>query len=198
MGFGGGMKVKGDAALRFIVALGLLLAAPAAQAKLFNAESFTLPNGLQVVVIPNHRAPIVTQMMWYKAGAVDEARGKTGAAHFLEHLMFRGTKETPPGAFSRIIAENGGNDNAFTTHDYTAFYQNVAADRLDLAMKLEAERMKDLVITDAVVEPERKVIIEERHMRIDNNPAALLNEQINTALFLNHPYHNPVIGWEHE
>ena len=174
----------------------LSFAAGAAQAKLFDAESFTLGNGLQVVVIPNHRAPVVTQMIWYKVGAADEPRGKTGAAHFLEHLMFRGTKETPPGAFSRIVAANGGNDNAFTTHDYTGFYQNVAADRLELVMKLEAERMHDLVISDAVVEPERKVIIEERHSRTDNNPSALLDEQIDTALFLHHPYRNPVIGWE--
>lgn len=186
------------APLRLVLFLALLLVAPAARAKLFNAETFTLANGLQVVVIPNHRAPIATQMLWYKAGAADEPRGESGAAHFLEHLMFRGTKETPPGAFSRIVAENGGNDNAFTTHDYTAFYQNVAADRLPLVMKLEAERMSDLVIDAKVVEPERKVIIEERHMRVDDNPAALLDEQVATALFLHHPYRNPVIGWENE
>ena len=183
------------------VALLLLMLPAAAQAagdRQFNAESFTLSNGLQVVVIENHRAPIVTQMVWYKVGSADEIRGKTGLAHFLEHLMFKGTKETPPGAFSRIVAQNGGRENAFTTADYTAFFQNVAADRLELMMKLEAERMTGLVLTDAVVLPERDVILEERRMRIDNNPAALLNEQVNAALFLNHPYHNPVIGWEHE
>lgn len=174
-----------------------VVALPAA-AKQFEAESFTLANGLDVVVIPNHRAAVVTQMIWYKAGAADEPRGKSGIAHFLEHLMFRGTKETPPGAFSRIVAQNGGRDNAFTTHDYTAFFQNVAADRLELVMKLEAERMSDLVIDDKVVLPERNVIIEERHSRIDNNPSALLNEQLDTAIFLNHPYRLPVIGWEHE
>ena len=112
--------------------------------------------------------------------------------------MFKGTKETPPGVFSRIIAQNGGRENAFTTADYTAFFQNVAADRLELVMKLESERMTGLVLNDAVVLPERDVIIEERHTRIDNNPAALLNEQLNTALYLHHPYRNPVIGWEHE
>jgi len=181
------MTAQSVRAIVLVAAFLLPLAAGAAPAKLFDAESFALGNGLQVVVIPNHRAPVVTQMIWYKVGAADEPRGKTGAAHFLEHLMFRGTKETPPGAFSRIVAANGGNDNAFTTHDYTAFYQNVAADRLELVMKLEAERMRDLVISDAVVEPERKVIIEERHSRIDNNPAALLNEQTDTALFLHHP-----------
>jgi zinc protease len=192
------MTARWARAILFLAALLLPFAAGAAQAKLFDAESFTLGNGLRVVVIPNHRAPVVTQMIWYKVGAADEPRGKTGAAHFLEHLMFRGTKETPPGAFSRIVAANGGNDNAFTTHDYTGFYQNVAADRLELVMKLEAERMHDLVISDAVVEPERKVIIEERHSRIDNNPSALLDEQVDTALFLHHPYRNPVIGWESE
>jgi zinc protease len=179
-------------------ALATLAAAWPAAAAMFEAETFTLPNGLQVVVLPNHRAPIATQMVWYKAGADDEQRGKTGIAHFLEHLMFRGTKETPPGAFSRIVAENGGSENAFTTNDYTAFFQNVAADRLPLVMKLEADRMTGLVIDDAVVNPERKVIIEERHMRIDNQPAALLNEQLDAALYLNQREHAPTIGWESE
>lgn len=164
----------------------------------FSAESFTLKNGLQVVVVPFHRAPVVTQMVWYKAGAADDPSGKSGIAHFLEHLMFRGTKETPPGAFSRIISENGGRDNAFTTEDYTAFYQTVATDKLDLAMKLESERMRDLVITAAKVTPEREVIIEERRTRIDNVPAALLNEQADAALLLNSHYRLPTIGWLHE
>lgn len=181
--------------LCWVLALG---AAAPAQAKMFDADTFTLANGLQVVVLPNHRAPIATQMVWYKVGAADETRGKTGIAHFLEHLMFRGTKETPPGAFSRIVAENGGRDNAFTTHDYTAFFQNVASDRLPLVMKLEAERMTGLVIDDAVVLPERQVIIEERHMRIDNSPSALLDEQLDAALYMNQRDHDPVIGWESE
>jgi len=179
----------------------LLALSPAARAeegRQFNAQTFSLDNGLQVVVIENHRAPIVTQMVWYKVGSADEHRGKTGLAHFLEHLMFKGTKETPPGAFSEIVARNGGRENAFTTADYTAYFQNVAADRLELMMKLEAERMTGLVLSDAVVLPEREVILEERRTRIDNNPSALLNEQVNAALFLNHPYHNPIIGWEHE
>jgi zinc protease len=181
----------------FPLLLALAAAAPA-HAAMFEADSFTLENGLQVVVLPNHRAPIATQMVWYKVGADEEIRGKSGIAHFLEHLMFRGTKETPPGAFSRIVAENGGRDNAFTTLDFTAFFQNVASDRLPLVMKLEAERMADLVIDDAVVEPERKVIIEERHMRIDNNPSALLDEQVDAALYENQRAHDPVIGWESE
>ena len=183
----------------FILLLLLLPLAPRAEAeKEFNARSFTLANGLQVVVVENHRAPIATQMIFYKVGSSDEHRGKTGLAHFLEHLMFKGTKETPPGGFSRIVAQNGGRENAFTTADYTAFYQNVAADRLALVMKLESERMNGLVLTDKVVLPERDVILEERRSRIDNSPAALLNEQVNAALYLNSPYHNPVIGWESE
>lgn len=179
----------------------VVLAAPAARAddgKQFNAKTFTLANGLQVVVVENHRAPIVTQMVWYKVGSADEPLGKSGIAHFLEHLMFRGTKDVPPGDFSRLIAQNGGRENAFTTADYTAFFQNVAADRLELVMKLEADRMANLALTDAVVLPERDVILEERRTRIDNSPSALLNEQVNTALFLHHPYRIPVIGWEHE
>jgi zinc protease len=164
----------------------------------FGAEGFTLANGLQVVVIPNHRATVVTQMVWYKAGGADEPLGKSGIAHFLEHLMFRGTKDVPPGMFSRLVAENGGRDNAFTAEDYTAYHQTVAVDRLQLVMKLEADRMANLVITDAVVLPEREVIIEERRSRIDNSPAALLNEQVNTAIYLHHPYRIPTIGWEHE
>jgi zinc protease len=180
----------------------LVLALPAAawaqQEKQFNAATFTLTNGLQVVVIENHRAPIVTQMVWYKVGSADEQRGKTGIAHFLEHLMFKGTKATPAGEFSHIIAQNGGRENAFTSFDYTGYFQTVAADRLELVMKLESDRMTGLVLSDAVVLPERDVIIEERHTRIDNSPPALLSEQVNAALFLNHPYHNPVIGWERE
>jgi zinc protease len=164
----------------------------------FGAEGFTLANGLQVVVIPNHRAPVVTQMLWYKVGGADEPRGKSGIAHFLEHLMFRGTKDVPPGQFSRLVAQNGGRDNAFTGEDYTAYYQTVAVDRLPLVMKLEADRMQNLQISDAVVLPEREVIIEERRSRIDNNPGALLNEQVHTALYLNHPYRIPTIGWAHE
>jgi len=172
--------------------------ARADDAKQFNAASFTLANGLDVVVVENHRAPIATQMIFYKVGSADEHRGKTGIAHFLEHLMFKGTKTVPPGEFSHIISRNGGRENAFTTADYTGFYQNVAADRLELAMRLESDRTTGLVLTDAVVLPERDVILEERRMRIDNVPSALLNEQINAALYLNHPYHNPVIGWESE
>jgi zinc protease len=184
-----------------ILAALLLFAAAAvtpAAAQRFNAESFTLGNGLQVIVLPNHRVPAVTQMVWYKTGAADDPRGKSGIAHFLEHLMFKGTRANPGAAFSALIAQNGGRDNAFTTEDYTVFHETVAKDRLDLAMRLEADRMTGLVLDDAAVLPERDVILEERRMRIDNDPSALLREQVIAGLYLNVSYHNPTIGWEHE
>jgi zinc protease len=175
----------------------LLAAAPAA-AQRFGAERFVLENGLEVVVIPNQRVPAVAHMVWYKAGAADEPLGKSGIAHFLEHLMFKGTREVPPGAFSRLVARQGGRDNAFTTQDVTAYHQTIAADRLELVMKLEADRMANLVLTEAIVQPELLVVLEERRSRVDNEPASLLNEQVRTALFLHHPYRIPTIGWEHE
>jgi zinc protease len=174
-----------------------MLAAPA-RAQRFGAEAFFLGNGMQVVVVPNHRVPAVTQMVWYKVGAADDPLGKSGLAHFLEHLMFKGTAATPPGAFTALIARNGGRENALTTQDYTAFYETVANDRLDLVMWLEADRMGGLVLDDRVVLPERDVVLEERRSRIDNEPAALLAEQARAALFLHHPYRIPNIGWEHE
>jgi len=185
-----------------LILAGLLLfaavAVTPAAAQRFNAESFTLGNGLQVIVLPNHRVPAVTQMVWYKTGAADDPRGKSGIAHFLEHLMFKGTRVNPGAAFSALIARNGGRDNAFTTEDYTVFHETVATDRLDLAMRLEADRMTGLVLDDAAVLPERDVILEERRMRIDNDPSALLREQLIAGLYLNASYHNPTIGWEHE
>ncbi len=169
-----------------------------AQAGVFNPEAFTLENGLQVVVIPNHRSPVVSQMVWYKVGSADDPPGKSGVAHLLEHLMFKGTNVMAPGEYSKILARNGGRENAFTSNDTTAYYQVVAVDRLELVMKLEADRMVNLVLTDADVLPERNVVVEERRARTDNNPAALLDEQMSAALYLNHPYRIPVIGWKHE
>ena len=174
-----------------------ITASPVA-AQRFEAETVTLPNGLQVVTVPNHRVAAVTQMVWYKTGAADDPRGKSGIAHFLEHLMFKGTRANPPGVFSAQIAQNGGRDNAFTTEDYTVFHETVAKDRLDLVMRLEADRMTGLVLDDSVILPERDVILEERRMRIDNDPSALLSEQLMAGLFLNASDHNPTIGWEHE
>ncbi len=178
----------------------LLLAAPLrpAAAQVFDAESFVLPNGLIVVVVENHRAPVVTQMVWYRVGAADETPGKSGLAHFLEHLMFKGTATVAPGAFSALVAENGGVENAFTSRDYTGYYQTVAKDRLESMLRFEADRMANLVLTDAVVAPERDVIIEERRQRIDSSPTAQLDEAMMAALFQNHPYGIPIIGWQHE
>jgi len=183
------------AALAATFALG---AAAPASAAMFSPETFTLPNGLQVVVVPNHRAPIVIHMVWYRVGAADEAPGQSGNAHFLEHLMFKGTDTVAPGEMSKIVARSGGQDNAFTTHDYTGYFERVAKDKLELMMRLEADRMVNLKLTDAVVNPERDVVLEERRSRTDNNPAAQLGEQTQAILFLNHPYRRPVIGWRHE
>jgi len=185
---------------RFVIFTFFCLAAftAAAQAKMFNPETFTLSNGMRVIVIPNHRAPVVTHMVWYQFGAGDERPGKSGIAHFLEHLMFKGTPKVPDGQFSLIVKKLGGNDNAFTTHDYTAFYQNIAKEHLPKVMEMEADRMKNLTLEEDQVTSERQVIIEERHQRIDNQPQALFNEQLMAALFVNHPYGTPVIGWLHE
>ncbi len=169
-----------------------------ARSAIFNPEVFTLKNGMQVVVVSNHRVPVVTHMVWYKVGAMDEPPGKSGLAHYFEHLMFKGTDTLKPGDFSKIVAANGGRENAFTSQDYTGYYQSVAADRLALMMKIEANRMTRLVLTDDVIKPERQVILEERSSRTGNNPAAQLSEQVSTALYMNHPYRIPIIGWAHE
>jgi len=187
-------RLLGTLAAAVVVAL----TAGSARAAVFNPETFTLANGLQVVVVANHRAPIVMHMVWYKVGAADEPPGKSGIAHFLEHLMFKGTPDMPPGQFSRTVARNGGQDNAFTTQDYTAYFQKVAKDRLDLVMRIEADRMANLRLSDEVVLPERDVVLEERRSRTDNNPESLLYEQVRAALFLNHPYRIPTIGWQSE
>lgn len=179
------------------VALSVAVAVPA-RAQVFNPETFTLKNGMQVVVIPNHRVPVLSHMVYYKVGAADEVAGKTGLAHMVEHMMFKGTKAVPAGVFSQLVAKNGGRENAFTTADFTAYYQNVATDKLELVMKLESDRMANLSLKESDFLPERQVVLEERRMRVDNAPAALLNEQVEAALFLNSPYHHPVIGWRDE
>src|SRR5580698_10320053 len=163
-----------------------------------NTFQFALGNGMQVLVIPDHRAPVATQMLWFRVGAVDDPPGLSGMAHFFEHMMFRGTKQVPDDSFSQIIAKNGGDDNAFTDHDYTAFYEQIAKDRLPLAMKLEADRLANLDLSESHVGPERDVVLEERRMRIDNEPQALMSEQMHAALHLSHPYGRPVIGWAEE
>lgn len=159
---------------------------------------FTLDNGMQVVVIEDHRAPVVVQMVWYKIGAADEVPGTSGIAHFLEHLMFKGTDKLAPGEFSATVSENGGADNAFTSWDYTAYFQRIAADRLPLMMEIESNRMTHLALGPEEVATERDVILEERSMRTDSNPQALFGEQTRAAQFMNSGYGIPVIGWRHE
>ncbi|HEV7544914.1 MAG TPA: pitrilysin family protein [Reyranella sp.] len=160
--------------------------------------NFTLSNGLEVVVIPDHRAPVVTHMVWYRVGSADETAGKSGLAHFLEHLMFKGTDKNPSGRFSQVVATIGGQENAFTSADYTGYFQRVPREELKQMMELEADRMTGLTLTDDAVRPELKVVLEEQNMRVANNPAARLGEQMEAALYLNHPYGRPVIGWRHE
>jgi zinc protease len=160
--------------------------------------TFTLPNGLQVLVIPDHRTPVVTQMIWYKVGSADETPGKSGLAHFLEHLMFKGTSKHPAGEFSQTVLRIGGNENAFTSTDYTGYFQRVPREQLAKMMEFEADRMTGLILKDENVLPERDVVLEEYNMRVANNPEARLTEQIMAALYLNHPYGRPVIGWHPE
>ncbi|MFB9148324.1 M16 family metallopeptidase [Roseovarius ramblicola] len=181
---------------RLIVAL--LMVIPFGPVWANPVSNFTLDNGMEVVVIEDHRAPAVTQMVWYRAGSADEWPGVSGVAHFLEHLMFKGTETLEPGEFSATVARNGGNDNAFTSYDYTAYFQRIAADRLDLVMEMEADRMVNLQLGAQNIATERNVILEERNQRVDNNPSALFREQMGAAQYLNHPYGVPIIGWRHE
>ena len=170
----------------------------AAAASTPRAVEYKLDNGMQVVVVPDHRAPVVQHMVWYKVGSSDEVAGKSGIAHFLEHLMFKGTDKLGPGQFSKIIAKNGGQDNAFTTNDTTAYFQSVAKERLPLVMEMESDRMSNLKLVEKDVLTERDVILEERRSRTENDPGSLLDEQMRATLYQNHPYRMPVIGWFHE
>lgn len=166
--------------------------------KIFNAESFTLSNGMQVVVIPNTRAPVVTHMVWYKVGASNEIAGKGGLAHFLEHLMFKGSDHVPPGEFSKRVRALGGNDNAFTTQDYTAYHQSIAVTNLETVMDMEADRMKGMLLPPAEFDSEKKVVLEERAQNTETDPRAHFLEQMRYALFPAHPYGTPVIGWKQD
>ena len=161
----------------------VLLAGPASAD---TVSTFTLDNGMEVVVIEDHRAPAVVHMVWYRIGAADEAPGHSGIAHFLEHLMFQGTKTVAPGDLSKMVSAQGGSDNAFTTVDYTVYFQRVAADRLDMMMGLEADRMVNLNLTEQDVVTERQVILDERNERTDSDPSALLGEQMAAAQSMNH------------
>lgn len=179
----------------------LFAAALAVIASYVTAEevtTFQLDNGMDIVVIEDHRAPVVVHMLWYRAGSADEPVGSSGVAHYLEHLLFKATETVESGEFQRVVAENGGSDNAFTSYDYTAYFQRVAADRLPLMMQYEADRMNNLVLTEDDIVTERGVILEERNQRTENSPGALAREQLRAAQFLNHRYGVPIIGWKHE
>ncbi|MGZ2259535.1 M16 family metallopeptidase [Roseobacter sp. A03A-229] len=160
--------------------------------------TFALDNGMQVVVVEDRRAPVVQHMVWYRAGSADEPKGSSGVAHFLEHLLFKATETLASGELSATVARNGGRDNAFTSYDYTAYFQRVAADRLELMMRMEADRMRNIRLTESDIETERKVIIEERNQRTESSPNALFGEQVAAAQYLNHRYGAPIIGWMHE
>src|ERR1700693_5528222 len=194
------ISVRIAAALVLVIVPSLVLPRALAQTTVTSdpPASFTLPNGLQVVVIPDHRTPVVTEMIWYKVGSADETPGKSGLAHFLEHLMFKGTAKHPAGEFSQTVLRIGGNENAFTSTDYTGYFQRVPREQLAKMMEFEADRMTGLILKDENVLPERDVVLEEYNMRVANNPEARLTEQIMAALYLNHPYARPVIGWHHE
>ena len=183
------------------IALSLSMSlAAAAQAQEINdaITSFELDNGMQVLVIEDNRVPVVQHMVWYRAGSADEPVGSSGVAHFLEHLLFKATDSLESGELSATVAANGGRDNAFTSWDYTAYFQRVAADRLELMMQMEADRMVNIRLTERDIATERQVILEERNQRVENNPRALFGEQLNAAQFLNHRYGVPIIGWKHE
>jgi zinc protease len=177
------------------LALTLLAASPALAQEV---TTFTLDNGMDVVVIEDHRAPAVTHMVWYRTGSADEPPGASGVAHFLEHLLFKGTETLAPGEFSATVAANGGDDNAFTSFDYTAYFQRVAADRLEIMMRMESDRMNNIRLTEEDIVTERNVILEERSSRTDTNPNAIAREQLRAALYMNHRYGTPIIGWRHE
>jgi zinc protease len=182
--------------LYLLVGLGLSFSSVARAAD--HITTFSLKNGMDAVVIEDHRVGVVTHMVWYRVGAADEEAGKSGIAHLLEHLMFKGTKNLEPGEFSRVVSANGGSENAFTSSDYTGYFQRVASDRLELMMEMEADRMRGLILSEEDVTTERDVVLEERNARTESNPGALFSEQRMASLYLNHPYGVPTIGWKHE
>ncbi|MCF2906288.1 insulinase family protein [Octadecabacter sp. CECT 8868] len=179
-----------------LLAAALALCASSSLAE--EVTTYQLDNGMDVVVIEDHRAPVVVHMLWYRAGSADEPVGSSGVAHYLEHLLFKATETVESGEFQRVVAANGGSDNAFTSYDYTGYFQRVAADRLPLMMQYEADRMNNLVLTEEDIRTELGVILEERNQRTENSPNALAREQMRAAQFLNHRYGVPIIGWKHE
>src|SRR5215472_11873424 len=174
---------------------GLAVAAGASAAPPSPVTEITLDNGLRVIVLEDHRTPIVTVQTWYRVGSRNEVPGKTGLAHFLEHLMFKGTPTRGKGEFARIVEQNGGQDNAFTSNDVTSYYVDIAADRVDLVLALEADRMRHLLLDPKEIESERQVVMEERRTRTEDDPDGYLSEEFLAAAYKAHPYGWPVIGW---
>ncbi len=186
------------AKIYLILGLGFSCFVTNVQAKMFGISEFKLDNGLQVLVIPNHKAPIIKHMVWYKSGSVDEPKGKSGTAHLLEHLMFRGTNKVKDGVFNDVINQNGGESNAFTSLDYTAYHQFLDISRLELAMYLEADRMQNLKITPQSFEKEQNIVFQERKQVVDNNPLSYFGESVRKVLWQEHPYGLPVSGYPDE
>src|SRR5213083_3644442 len=184
----------------FVATLVLLLAAAGASAQ-SSAErvlAATLENGLRVLLQEDHRSPVVSFQMWYRVGSRNEARGATGIAHFLEHMMFKGTPTYGQGQFARLVEQNGGQDNAFTSQDVTSYYVNLVADKLDLVLDLEADRMHNLLLDAKEIDSERQVVIEERRTRTEDDPEGFLAEEVSSIAFKAHPYSNPIIGWSED
>ncbi len=179
--------------LPYIVVFLTVLHIPLAGAS--DISRFVLDNGLTVVLVEEHKAPVVTFQIWYRVGSRNEKTGKTGLSHVTEHMMFKGTEKHGKGEFSRIVAKNGGTENAFTGNDYTAYFENFSADRIDLSLKLEADRMQNLIVDPKEFELERSVVIEERRTRVEDDPYSYLIENLYAIAYLVHPYHAPVIGW---
>lgn len=168
---------------------------PETPAQASDVREFQLTNGMKVLVVESPKAPVVTVQIWYKVGSRNEVMGRAGLSHMLEHMMFKGTPRFPKGTFSKLIRKNGGNDNAFTSQDFTAYFENLAADRVDLALELEADRLRGLLLDDKEFQLEREVVKEERRLRTEDDPQSYLAETLTAQAFMVHPYHWPIIGW---
>ena len=190
---------KSAGRILLLLLLSFILSVPISEAGLKeNVFETVLPNGLKVILLENHKAPLITFQVWYRVGSRNEAWGKTGLSHMLEHMMFKGTERVGPEEFSKIIQENGGNDNAFTSRDYTAYFENISADRAQVSIDLESDRMQNLLLREEDFRTERMVVMEERRLRTEDNPQANLQEHMEAAAFLTSPYHWPTIGWKED
>ena len=184
--------------MRFLMSVALACLTSVSITAQAQVHEYQLDNGMKVLVKEDHRAPVVVSQVWYKVGSSYEHNGVTGISHMLEHMMFKGTHIHEPGEFNRIIAENGGSDNAFTGRDYTAYFQTLEKSRLNVSMALESDRMRNVVLKDEEFQPERQVVREERRQRVDDNPTSKLYEQFSAMAYASSPYHHPIIGWEED